>query len=180
MRGLALTRGVAASAAAALGGTILAVLVANWFQFSVSSVIGARVFLFVALALVLALALIVPVIQLNRRRAARQAEKTYPQFEERLLTFSEKLDAPQRDPFLELLAHDTLEVAQHAQPEAVANSTWIISFSSAAILATAVLLWLGLAGPGFLGYGTSLLWGGFPKGEAKPFYDITVEPGSKT
>ena len=43
-----------------------------------------------------------------------------------------------------------------------------------------MLLWLGMAGPGFLGYGTSLLWGGVPKGEVKPFYAIKVEPGNRT
>ena len=43
-----------------------------------------------------------------------------------------------------------------------------------------MLLWLGMSGPGFLGYGTSLLWGGLPKGEMKPYYAIKVEPGNKT
>ena len=43
-----------------------------------------------------------------------------------------------------------------------------------------MLLWLGMSGPGFLGYGTSLLWGGLPKGEMKPFYAVKVEPGNKT
>ena len=42
LRWLALTRGVAASAAAALVGTLIAVLVANQFQFSSASVTGAR------------------------------------------------------------------------------------------------------------------------------------------
>ena len=32
-------------------------------------------------------------------------------------------------------------------------------------MAALVLIWLGMSGPGFLGYGTSLLWGGLPKGE---------------
>ena len=43
-----------------------------------------------------------------------------------------------------------------------------------------MLLWLATSGPGFLGYGTSLLWGGVPKGGVKPYYDIKVEPGNRT
>ena len=180
MRWLALSRGVAASAGVALAATLAAVVAANRFAFSGPSVTGARLFLFVALGLALALALIAPLLRLNRRRAAREAERACPQFEERLLTFSECIGDNPRDPFLDLLASDTLQVAEQAQPETVARSSWILSFSSAAVVALGVLLWLGTAGPGFLGYGTSLLWGGLPKGELMPFYDIAVEPGSRT
>ena len=56
-------------------------------------------------------------IRLNRRNAARRAEAQYPQFEERLLTFTERLESNPGDPFLELLADDTLRVAQQAEPQ---------------------------------------------------------------
>src|SRR5690242_1141780 len=157
LRLLTLTRGAAVIAAAALGLTIVAVLVANKFAFSNPSVIGARVFLFLGLAFALGAALVVPVIRLNRRHAARKAEYRYPQFEERLLTFQERVEATPNDPFLELLAADTLSVAQQAEPKEVARTSWIFSFSSAAVAAFLVLIWLGVSGPGFLGYGTSLL-----------------------
>jgi len=39
-----------------------------------------------------------------------------------------------------------------------------------------VLLWLINAGPGYLGYGTSLLWAGAPKSGNHAFYDIAVTP----
>src|ERR1039457_2171695 len=180
LRWLTLSRGAAVTAAAALSLTVVAVLAANYFAFSNGSVLGARVFLFLGLAFALAAALIVPVIRLNRRRAARAAEHKCPQFEERLLTFSERVERNPDDPFLELLAADTLSVAEQAQPKAIARTAWIFSFSSAAAAAALLLLWLGVSGPGFLGYGTSLLWGGVPKGGAKPYYDIQVEPGNRT
>src|SRR5207249_2090018 len=104
LRLIALTRGAAVTAAAALVLTVIAVLIANNFSFSNSSVVGARVFLFLGLAAALAVALIVPVIRLNRRHAARKAEQRYPQFEERLLTFTERSEKNGNDPFLELLA----------------------------------------------------------------------------
>jgi len=133
LRILAWTRGAAATALAALALTVLAVLVANRFAFSDGSVLGARLFLFLGLAMAIAAALVIPVIRLNRRHAARKTEGRYPQFEERLLTFAEKLEANPRDPFLPLLADDALIVARQAHPASVAKTTWILSFSSAAI-----------------------------------------------
>jgi len=180
LRLMTVTRGLAATAGAALIFTLVAVLLANSFAFSRPSVTGARLLLFFGVAFAIGLALVQPLIRLNRRRAAREAETTYPQFEERLLTLSEKMEQNASDPFLNLLADDTLAVAEDAEPKRVAKTSWLFSFSSAAVVSTLVLLWLGLYGPGFLGYGTSLLWGGLPKGGAKPFYDIEVQPGDHT
>ena len=179
LRLIALTRGIAVTAGMALALTVVAVLVINQFAFSNGSVIGARVFLFLGLAFAIAAALVIPVIRLNRRNAARRAEAQYPQFEERLLTFTERIENNPGDPFLSLLADDTLRVAQQAEPKSVVKSAWIYSFSSAAVAAALVLIWLGTT-PGFMGYGTSLLWAGLPKGVTKPFYSILVDPGNRT
>ena len=180
LRVLALTRGAAITLAVALGATVGAVLLANWFAFSEPSVLVSRVLLFLALAFAVGLGLVLPIIRLNARRAARETERRFPDFEERLLTFTERLNDRPSDPFLELLAADTLDVAQRSEPAGIAPRSRLITFASAAAGALMVLLWLGTSGPGFLGYGTSLLWGGIPKGEMKPFYDIVVKPGSKT
>src|SRR4051794_8582643 len=179
LRLIALTRGIAVTAGMALALTVVAVLVINQFAFSHGSVIGARVFLFLGLAFAIAAALIIPVIRLNRRNAARRAEAQHPQFEERLLTFTERIENNPRDPFLSLLADDTLRVAQQAEPKTIVKSAWIYSFSSAAVVAALILIWLGTT-PGFMGYGTSLLWAGLPKGVNKPFYSILVDPGNRT
>ncbi len=180
LRWLALTRGAAVTALAALVLTVLAVLWANGFAFSGASVVGARLFLFLGLALAITAALALPAIRLNRRHAARRAEGRYPQFEERLLTFAEKLEADPGDPFLPLLAGDALAVAQEAPPAEIARKAAFFSFASAAIAAVLVLVWLGTSGPGFLGYGTSLLWAGPAKSDARPFYAIRVDPGNRT
>ena len=180
LRVLALSRGAAITAAAALVFTVLAVLWANLFAFSEASVTWARVLLFVALALALSLGLVVPLLRLNRRHAARETEHKFPEFEERLLTFTERAQTNPEDPFLPLLAADTLEVARRAEPAHVAGRNRIVSLASVAVGALVVLLWLGTSGPGYLGYGTSLLWGGLPKGELAPYYDITVQPGNHT
>jgi hypothetical protein len=180
LRVLAFSKGAAITAAAALVFTVLAVLWANAFAFSNPSVAGARVFLFVALALALGIGLVVPLLRLNRRNAARQTERKFPEFEERLLTFTERARTNPEDPFLPLLAADALEVSRQAEPARVAGRNRILSFGSAAAGSLAVLIWLGTSGPGFLGYGTQLLWGRMPKGELAPFYDISVSPGNRT
>ena len=180
LRILALSKGAAITAAAALVFTVLAVLLANAFAFSDPSVTTARVLLFVALALALGIGLVVPLLRLNRRNAARETERKFPEFEERLLTFTERVRTNPEDPFLPLLAADTLEITRQAEPARVAGRNRILSFISAAAGSLVVLIWLGTSGPGFLGYGTSLLWGGLPKGELAPYYDISVEPGNRT
>ena len=180
LRVLAFTRGAALIAASALAFTVLAVLLANAFAFSDASVAGARVLLFVALALALGIGLVVPLLRLNRRRAARETEQKFPEFEERLLTFTERAQTNPADPFLPLLAADALEVSRHAEPGRLTGRNRALTFLSAAALSLAVLIWLGTSGPGYLGYGTSLLWGGIPKSEITPYYDILVKPGNHT
>src|SRR5450755_2815350 len=110
LRLIALTRGIAVTVGCALALTIVAVLVINQFAFSKGSVIGARVFLFLGLAFAIAAALIIPVIRLNRRHAARRAEARYPHFFVSVPTSTENMETHPDDPFLALLADDTLKV----------------------------------------------------------------------
>ena len=177
LRVLTVSRGVALAAGAALSFTVFGVMLANYFAFSPGSVLGARLVLFLALAGATGVGLVVPLLRLNRRNAAHEAEQKCPQFDQRLLTFAERAARP--DPFLELLAADTLDLARDAEPERIAPRKRILSFASAGALSLALLLWLGTSGPGFLGYGTSLLWGAIPRSRM-PFYEVQVQPGDHT
>src|SRR4029450_7472846 len=113
------TRGAAIAAGAALVSTIVLVLIANSFAFSSSSLLASRTVLFLALAWGLGCGLLIPLLRLNARRAAKEAERKFPEFEQRLLTFTEKSATNSSDPFLELLAADTLEAARQATPASV-------------------------------------------------------------
>ncbi len=104
LRVLAWTRGAAIAAGAALIATVILVLIANSYAFSSNSLLASRTVLFLALALALGGGLLLPLLRLNRRRAAREAENKFPEFEQRLLTFTERANANASDPFLELLA----------------------------------------------------------------------------
>ena len=177
LRIFSFTRGVAILGTAALLVTIALVLAANQFSFSAPSVFWSRVVLFFAIAAALCAGLIVPLLRLNRNRAANRAELRFPEFKQSLLTFTEKSNANADDPFLPLLAANALTVAERRAAEPLVPRSWIVSLGSVAAIAVTVLLWLGISGPGFLGYGTALLWGGVPRVDRRPVYSIRVEPG---
>ena len=150
LRLLTWTRGAAIAAGAALLSTIVLVLIANAYAFSSSSLLASRGALFIAIAVAVGGGLMIPLLRLNAKRAAEKAEEKFPAFEQRLLTFTEKTKDGQSDPFLQLLAADTLEAARSAEPAQVTPQKTIVGFASLALGAAAILIWLGMAGPGFL------------------------------
>ena len=174
----ALVRGMAVLTSVALAATVLLVLIANAFAFSGWSITSARVLLLFSLVLALTFGIAIPLNALNRRRAARRAEEAFPEFKERLVTFAER-DTQKREPFLDLLALDTLNVAHSADAKSLVPGGRLAAFLAAGVAALGVLVWLIFAGPGFLGHGAALLWAATPHGSA-PFYDIQVVPGDIT
>jgi len=109
----ALLRGLAILTGSALAATLALVTLANALAFSHGSVTAARFALILVLAVAAAAGLALPLRRLTRRRADGTAEAAFPQFQQRLTTFVERYG---QDPFMELLAADTLAVAQSAQP----------------------------------------------------------------
>src|SRR3984957_13232048 len=167
-------RGFAILTVGALLATLALVTIANALAFSQGSVTAARFALILILAIAAAAGLVLPLRRLTRRRAIGTSEATFPQFQQRLTTFSER---DGHDPFIELLAGDTLGVAQSAEPtEFVTDRRLWISLGTG-VGAFAILIWMIAAGPGFLGYGASLLWTG-PHRDKPALYDLRVTPGN--
>ncbi|MGB7265875.1 MAG: hypothetical protein WBC92_10205, partial [Terracidiphilus sp.] len=171
-------RGTAIFTGAALTATVVLVLVLNYFAFPTHGVSVARSIIFVALIATAILGVAFPLARLTRTRAVRQAEAANPDLEQRLTTFHES-SAKETGPFLELLAADTLPVVQQTEPSFLVPDNRLLALGGAALGSVAVLLWLIAAGPGFLGYGASLIWTG-PKQNAAPLYSIAVTPGNIT
>jgi len=171
-------RGAAIFAGTALAVTLALVLVLNQLAFPLRGVAIARVVILVALAAAAILGIALPLMRLTRARAVRLAEVANPEIEQRLTTFQESAEKG-GDPFLELLAADTLPHALETEPSTLVPENRIFAFSGAALGCLAALLWMVAAGPGFLGYGASLLWIGAKK-NAAPYYTITVTPGNVT
>jgi hypothetical protein len=172
----AAVRGAAILTSVALLATVLLVLVINAFAFSRWSVTSARVVLIFALALAVSFGMAIPLRTLTRRRAARQAEAMFPAFQQRLVTFAER-DALVQEPFLELLAADTLDVARSAEPSRLVPDRTLATLLGVGSASLGVLVWMILAGPGYLGHGAALLWAATPRNGSAPFYDIQVSPG---
>src|SRR5271156_435283 len=116
LRWSTLLRGVAILTGGALVATLLLVTIANALAFSRGSVTAARFALILILAVAAAAGLALPLRRLTRRRAIGTAEAAFPQFEQRLSTFTER---DGHDPFIELLAADALKVARSAEPEQI-------------------------------------------------------------
>ena len=168
-------RGAAIFIGSALAVTIALVLILNRFAFPAHGVSGARLALAAALLAVAVFALALPLLRLTRGRAVRDAEAAHPDLEQRLTTFYEA-ERKGANPFLELLAADTLQRTQYAQPATLVPDNQLFALSGTGITCLAVLVWMIAAGPGYLGYGASLLWTGQKK-NASPLYAITVSPG---
>src|SRR3954453_11654474 len=171
-------RGAAIFTATALLVTVGLVWLLNRFAFPANGVTGARLGLFAALAAAAALGIALPLVRLTRERAVHKAEAANPELEQRLTTFYEK-QRDRSDPFLELLARDTLDLTQHAQPKMLVEDKRLFVLGGAGAACLVVLIWMIVAGPGYLGYGASLLWTG-PARNSHPYYAISVTPGNIT
>jgi hypothetical protein len=170
-------RGAAILASSALVTTVILVLIANALAFSGASVTGARIVLYLVIAACIAFGGAVPLMRLDRRRSAWEAEAFVPEFGQRLITVAER-DRAGEGAFAELLAADTLKIAQRARAaEVIPNRKLMISLGTA-LASLGVLVWMIVAGPGFLGYGAALLWAG--SAGAAPLYDLRVTPGDAT
>src|ERR1022692_4694442 len=146
LRWSTLLRGLAILTGSALVATLLLVTIANALAFSQGSVTAARFGLILILAIAAAAGLAMPLRRLTRRHAVGTAEAAFPQFQQRLTTFSER---DGQDPFIELLAGDTLEVARSAEPKEMVTEGRLWGSMGVGLGAFAVLLWMITAGPGF-------------------------------
>jgi len=171
-------RGAAIFTGTALAVTVALVLLLNQLAFPVHGVVLSRFVILATLAAAAIFAIVLPINRLTQAMAVRRAEAANPELGHRLTTFQER--ASEGDsPFLELLAADTLERAQDSEPDILVPDKRFFALGGAGVACLVVLVWMIAAGPGYLGYGASLLWTGQNKNSA-PLYAISVTPGSVT
>ena len=171
-------RGAAIFTGSALAVTVLAVLVLNHFAFPLRGLVWGRVGIALAIAAAAAFVVALPLLRLSRTRAVEQAERAIPEFDQRLTTFEDRTSRG-GDPFLELLAADALRYTGNAPADTLVPRKRLFALGGIAAGCLIVLVWIVAAGPGFLGYGASLLWTGAKK-DTVPYYAITVTPGNIT
>ena len=168
-------RGAAIFTGTALIVTVALVLLLNHYAFPTHGVAGARLALLALLAVVAGVGIALPLVRLTRARAVVEAEAAHPELQQRLTTFHER--ERDGDAFLELLAADTLARTQDAAPSSLVPDNRLFALGGAGLACLGVLVWMIAAGPGYLGYGASLLWTG-PKKNVAPLYAIAVTPGN--
>src|SRR5271156_4082970 len=132
-------RGFAILTGGALAATLVLVLIANALAFSHGSVTVARFGLILILAVAAGAGLALPLRRLTRRRAVGTAEAKFPQFQQRLTTFTER---DGQDPFINLLAGDALRVARSAPPEYMVTEGRLWLSMGTALGALAILIWM--------------------------------------
>src|ERR1017187_5165325 len=175
-------RGAAVVTFAALAATVVLTLILNAYAFPEGGLTPARLALLAVVVAALCFGLAWPMWRLNRRRSVGRAEAAFPEFQQRLVTFSEKeyaaenASSGQSEIFLELLAADTLKVAEDARPNGLASRNRLLALLGVGLVCAGVLVWMIAARPGFMGYGASLLWTG-PRKDVPPIYEIRVTPG---
>lgn len=171
-------RGAAVFICTALVVTVALVLVLNQFAFPVHAIPFARLLILAALAAAGVFGMALPIVRRTEAWAARHAEAANPELEQRLTTFEERLRRGD-DPFLELLAADTLARTKDAEPAIIVPDNQLIALGAGGLACLGMLVWMIAAGPGYLGYGANLLWTGQKK-NAAPFYSILIKPGNVT
>ena len=157
-----LSRGAAILASAALGATVVLVLLANARAFSDGSVVGARLVLICVLAFAASLGLAIPIRALepsSRRRESRGDVSRVP-------AASRHIHGKRATPSLSWSSSRPTRSTWRGMrpPAALAPNATLLAVLGTGIVAVGVLVWLIIAGPGFLGYGTHLLWTGSPRG----------------
>jgi len=170
VRGLAILTGIALLITVALA------LLLNHYAFPERGLTPARIALFAAVFLAVALGLALPWLRLTRQRSIHRAETRFPELDQRLLTFAEREAA--NDPFIELLAADTLKLTEDAPATHLVPPTRLAVFAGVALACIGILWWMVVARPGPVGYGAALLWTG-PQKNVAPLYEIRVTPGDQ-
>jgi len=171
-------RGAAIFTGTALLVTVALVVVLNQLAFPAHGVTLARVVILATLAVAAILGIALPIKRLTEAQSVRHAEAANPELSHRLTTFQERSNQ-ESNPFLELLAADTLAHAEDVEPSKLVPDKRLFALGGAGLACLVVLVWMIAAGPGYLGYGASLLWTG-PKKNAAPLYAISVIPGNVT
>ncbi len=169
-------RGAAIFTATALAITVALVLLLNRFAFPAHGVTAGRLTILVALAAAAVVGIVLPVIGVTREWAVGKAEAANPGLEQRLTTFEEQV-RKSNDPFLELLAADTLAHTKQTEPHSLVPDNRLFALGGAGVACLAVLVWMIADGPGYLGYGAAMLW---TNSSAAPLYAIRVTPGNVT
>ena len=152
-------RGAAIFTGSALFVTVVLVLLLNQLAFPAHGISLSRVAILAALAAAAIFGVALPIKRLTEAQAVRHAELASAGLGQRLMTYQERA-SQENYPFMELLAADTLAHLEGAEPSMLVRGNRLFALGGVGVACFIVLIWMIVAGPGYLGYGASLLWSG--------------------
>ena len=175
-------RGLAVAGIVALTATVLAVLGANVWRFSDTATGIASALLWLTFLGAIAWFLIRPMLRgTSDSKIAQYVEEKHPEFQDRLVTAVEMSEKSVADKnaqlFQELVAEDALRRTPQAPATSLIERNRIFRPLIWAVGSVAMILLLGLFGPGIFRYGTKVLWIGWTQAKTTPLYGIQVTPG---
>ena len=175
LKQLAVARGAAILATAALIVTLAAVGIGVRTGFAADIFITARILLF-ALLIGLAVGFVILPNRHIEQSGAPDIERRIPAFAGRVETYVELQDTA--NSLREFLAEDTLRIADDFPPEQqIKQREFTIALSAAAVAITALIV-LAIAAPGNYSYGVRHLWAGWLiSGLLRP-QSIEIQPGN--
>ena len=176
LKRMRVARGAAALAAAALAITVVGVALAIRAGFEAEVFIVTRVLLVAVLALLAAWLIVLPLRRI-KGGAIDQIEARTPELAGRVETYAGMRD--KGNPFIDLLAEDTLAVATDHPVERQVKPLELTVPAAIGGLCVAALLWLAIAGPGLFSYGVRHLWAGWAVSNLLPAQSIAVTPGDE-
>jgi len=138
-----------------------------------------RICLFVCLGISAVAAVAIPIVRLGPMAVARRVEERFPQFSQRLLTLAEGRHDP-ADPFMSLVAEDTLGIALGATPQQLVSRGKMLSVGAMAAGAGCLLVWLVTWSYGVVGNEAKALWTGTDQFtiELKPLHKTVLRDAS--
>jgi len=132
-----------------------------------------RVALLVCLAISAIATIAIPVVQLTPMAVARAVEKRFPQFGQRLVTLEESRH-DHADPFMSLIAEDTLGIARGATPQQLVGLGKMFSVAAMAAATCFLLVSLVMWPHGVIGNEAKALWIGSDQ------FTVELKPLHKT
>jgi len=177
LRKLALMRGAAATAVVFL----VVATIGAWFSaesgFASITTNVFRIFLVLALAAVITKLVLGP-LQRIKNGISDQVEQRVPAFNGRIETYSQM--SASNNPFIDLLAEDALKISAVHPVEQHITAVEINKASAVLAGSALVLIYLLIAGPGFLNYSLRNLLAGWAFNDLLPPQSIVVTPGDES
>ncbi len=132
-----------------------------------------RISLLVCLGISAVVCVVLPIMRLGPMAVASIVEKKFPQFSQRLVTLAESRHDP-ADPFMSLIAEDTLGIARGAAPQQLFGRGKMLSVGAMAASAGCLLVWLVMWSDGVASNEAKALWTGTDQ------FTIELKPLHKT